>query len=203
MSTSYNPLTPTAVSKPLEMIGSPTYVLTCQEPTAPDSDITRLLVVQVCDKIDACMPHCVCCMQASSNAAKSGEFLGEFSLVEFDPMGIRGLKWIQTNYSWVFVQIKMAESNKSWLVLLNDFAGSTTLHGIRFFFEPEMGTRVLGLGLESRSCWTRTRTRVLHIWTRTRTRDMRTRIRLGLGPSGLDRTRQTAQIRIDSRLLIT
>ena len=68
-------------------------------------------------------------------------------------------------------------------------------------FFTEMGTRVLGLGLESRSCWTRTR--VLHIWTRTRTRtrDMRTRTRLGLGPSGLDR--QTAQIRIDSRLLIT
>ena len=61
----------------------------------------------------------------------------------------------------------------------------------------EMGTRVLGLGLESRSCWTRTW--VLHIWTRTR--DMRTRTRLGLRPSGLDRTRHTAQIRIDSRLL--
>ena len=59
---------------------------------------------------------------------------------------------------------------------------------------PWTRTRV---GLESRSCWTRTR--VLHIWTRTR--DMRTRTRLGLGPSGLDRTRQTAQIRIDSRLL--
>ena len=67
---------------------------------------------------------------------------------------------------------------------------------------PWTRTRV---GLESRSCWTRTRTRVLHIWTRTRTRtrDMRTRTRLGLGPSGLGRTRQTAQIRIDSRLLIT
>ena len=63
---------------------------------------------------------------------------------------------------------------------------------------PWTRTRV---GLESWSCWTRTRTRVLPIWTRTWTRDMRTRTRLGLGPSGLDRTRQTAQIRIDSRLL--
>ena len=46
-----------------------------------------------------------------------------------------------------------------------------------------------------------TRTRVLHIWTRTR--DMRTRTRLGLGPSGLDQTRQTAQIRIDSICYLT
>ena len=36
-----NPLTPAAVSKPLEVIGSPTYVLACQEPTAPDSDINQ------------------------------------------------------------------------------------------------------------------------------------------------------------------
>ena len=61
-----NPLTPAVVSKSLEMIDSPTYVLACQEPTALDSDIN--LVVQVCEKLDACMPQCVCCMQASSNA---------------------------------------------------------------------------------------------------------------------------------------
>ena len=28
----------------------------------------------------------------AGDAAKSGEFLGEFSWVEFDPMGVRGLK---------------------------------------------------------------------------------------------------------------
>ena len=41
----------------------------------------------------AAVRTCVCCVQASRNAdaAKSGEFLGEFSLVEFDPMGVRGL----------------------------------------------------------------------------------------------------------------
>ena len=68
-----NPLTPAAVSKLLEVIGSLTYVLACQcqEPTAPDSDINQTAgspVVQVCEKIDACMPQCVRCMQASSNA---------------------------------------------------------------------------------------------------------------------------------------
>ena len=34
----YNPLTPAAVSKPLEMIGRSTYFLACSEATAPDSD---------------------------------------------------------------------------------------------------------------------------------------------------------------------
>ena len=37
----FNPLTPVAVSEPLEMIGRPTYVLACSEPTAPDSDINQ------------------------------------------------------------------------------------------------------------------------------------------------------------------
>ena len=36
-----NPLTPAAVSKPLEMIGRSTYVLACSEPTAPYSDINQ------------------------------------------------------------------------------------------------------------------------------------------------------------------
>jgi hypothetical protein len=42
----------------------------------------------------------------------------------------------------------------------------------------EIETRVLGLGLESRSCWTRTR--VSHIWTGTRLVTCRTLTRFGL-----------------------
>ena len=93
-----NPLTPTAVSKPLEVIGSPTYVLACQEPNAPDSDINqtagspgRLSMWK-----NRCMHAAVCLLRAgqpkrAGNAAESGEFLGEFFWVEFDPMGVRGL----------------------------------------------------------------------------------------------------------------
>ena len=94
---SYNPLTPAAVSKPLEMIGRPTYVLACSEPTAPDSDINqtagsrgRLSMWK-----NRCMHAAVLRAGQSKwdgDAAKSGEFLGEFSWVEFDPMGVRGLK---------------------------------------------------------------------------------------------------------------
>ena len=68
-------------------------------------------------------------------------------------------------------------------------------------FTPEMGTRILGLGLESRFFWTRTRvrlesrscltrTRVPNSWTRTRLETWRTRTRLGLQDS--DRTRQVS-----------
>ena len=89
---------PAVVSKPLEMIGSPTYVLACQEPTAPDSDINQTAGSPGRPSMwkNRCMHAAVCLLHAgqlkrTGDAAKSGEFLGEFSWVEFDPMGVRGL----------------------------------------------------------------------------------------------------------------
>ena len=89
-----NPLTPAAVSKLLEMIVRSTYVLACSGATASDSDINQT-AGSLCENIDARMPQCVCCVQASRNApAKSEKFLGEFYRFEFDPMGARGLMFV-------------------------------------------------------------------------------------------------------------
>jgi len=60
----------------------------------------------------------------------------------------------------------------------------------------EMRTRVLGLGLESRSCWTRTP--VLHIWTQTR--DMRTRT-VGTRPDSANCTDRASLTELSRGLL--
>ena len=93
-----NPFTPAAVSKPLEMIGSPTYVLACQEPTASDSDINETAGSpgHLSMWKNRCLHAAVCLLRAgqpkrAGDAAKLGEFLGELFWVEFDPMGERGL----------------------------------------------------------------------------------------------------------------
>ena len=94
----YNPLTTAAVSKPLELIGSPTYVLACQEPTAPDSDINQTAGSSGRPNMwkNRCMHAAVCLLHAgqlnrAGDVAKSGEFLGEFFWVVYDPMVVRGL----------------------------------------------------------------------------------------------------------------
>ena len=91
-------LRPQPFQKPLEVIGSPTYVLACQEPTAPDSDINQTAGSPGRPSMwkNRCMHAAVCLLHAGQlkhavDEAKSGEFLGEFSWVEFDPMGVRGL----------------------------------------------------------------------------------------------------------------
>ena len=42
------------------------------------------------------MPQCVCCVQASprsaGDAAKLGQFIGQFSWVTGDPIGVKGFK---------------------------------------------------------------------------------------------------------------
>ena len=86
-------------SKPLEVIGSPTYVLACQEPTAPDSDINQTAGFPWSSKyvkkwMHACRSVSAACRPAQSrrrDVAKSGEFLGEFSWEELFPMDVRGL----------------------------------------------------------------------------------------------------------------
>ena len=89
---------PAAASKPLEVIGSPTYVLACQEPTAPDSDINQTAGSPGRPNMwkNRCMHAAVCLLHAgqlnrAGDVAKSGEFLGEFSWVELFPMDVRGL----------------------------------------------------------------------------------------------------------------
>ena len=75
----YNPLTTAAVSKPLELIGSPTYVLACQEPTAPDSDINQTAGSPGRPSMwkNRCMHAAVCLLHAgqldrAGDVAKSG-----------------------------------------------------------------------------------------------------------------------------------
>ena len=94
----FNPLTSAAVSKPLEVIGSPTYVLACQEPTAPDLDINQTAGSTGRPSMwkNRCMHAAVCLLHAgqlnrAGDVAKSGEFLGEFSWEELFPMDVRGL----------------------------------------------------------------------------------------------------------------
>ena len=93
-----NPLTSAAVSKPLEVIGSPTYVLACQEPTAPDSDINQTAGSPGRPSMwkNRCMHAAVCLLHAgqlnrAGDGAKSGEFLGEFYWEELFPLDVRGL----------------------------------------------------------------------------------------------------------------
>ena len=52
------------------------------------------VVISVCKIIDACMPQCLLHavqLKRACDAAKPGEFIGEFSWVKFDPMGVKGL----------------------------------------------------------------------------------------------------------------
>ena len=64
---SINPFMTVGILKPLEMIGKSAYILASSIETALHSDIhqTAMVIIWVCEKIDACMPQCVCCVQAS------------------------------------------------------------------------------------------------------------------------------------------
>ena len=59
------------------------------------------MVIRVCEKIDACIPQCVCWRagqpRRAGNAAKSGQFIGQFSCVENDTPVLKGLKKIQNS----------------------------------------------------------------------------------------------------------
>ena len=90
-----NPLTPTAIQKLLEIIDIVRLYPSCSFATALDSDINRLPLVRRCEKIDVCMPQCVCCVQASREAPATRRnwvnFIGQFSWVTGDPIGVKGL----------------------------------------------------------------------------------------------------------------
>ena len=68
----FNPLRPTAIQKLLEIIGRVRLYPSCSFTTALDSDINQTTGsgghLSICEKIDVCMPQCVCCVQASPEA---------------------------------------------------------------------------------------------------------------------------------------
>ena len=95
----YNPLRPTAIQKLLEMIGRVRLCSSYSFAIALDLNINQTaarVVIWVCEKIDVCMPQCVCCVagqpRRAGAAAKSGQFVGQFSWVTGDPTGLKGLR---------------------------------------------------------------------------------------------------------------
>ena len=55
-------------------------------------------------------------LKPAGNAVKSGEFLGEFSWVEFDPVGIRGVNETRSHFSLGFdrrvgIERRMSDSH--------------------------------------------------------------------------------------------
>ena len=95
----HNPLRPTAIQKLLEMIGRVRLYPRLLIVTALDPDInqTTWVVIRVCKKI--CMHAMVCLSRASQpksagNAAKSSQFIGQFSWFTGDPIGLKGLRTV-------------------------------------------------------------------------------------------------------------
>ena len=77
-----NPLTPIAISKPLEMIGKSTYILACPIATATDSDIDQTAGSggHLSMSKSQCVHATVCLLCAgqpkcTGDAVTSGEFL--------------------------------------------------------------------------------------------------------------------------------
>ena len=91
-------------TKPLEMIGRSTYILACSRGAAPDSDINQ---TAGSGGHPSMWKKSMCAGQPkrAGDAAESWEFLGEFSWVQFDPMGVRGLLFIIFHYQQTIYQI--------------------------------------------------------------------------------------------------
>ena len=101
-----NPLTPTAIQKLLEIIDRVRLYPSCSSATALDSDInqTNGSGGHLSMWKNRCMHAAVCLLRAgqprsADDAAKLGQFVGKFSWVTGDPIGVRGL----TNYSHPFL----------------------------------------------------------------------------------------------------
>ena len=114
-----NPLMSAAVSKPLEIIVSPTYVLAWQEPTAPESDINQTAGSPGRPSMwqNRCMHAAVCLLHAgqpkrAGDAAKSGEFPGDFFLSRTST--VRGLSvplWISSKVMLIYVNLQCSSVN--------------------------------------------------------------------------------------------
>ena len=112
----HNPLMPVAISKQLEMIGRSAYILACSIATALHSDIYQTAGSggHLSMWENRCMHATVCLLHAgqprcAGDAAKSGQFIGQFTWVTGDPMGIKGLN--KRNYWHMLV---LARGQLSW-----------------------------------------------------------------------------------------
>ena len=74
------------------------YILACSPVTAPDSDINQTAGssgrLSMCE--NRCMHASTCLLRqgqprSAGNAVKLGQFIGQFSWVTGDPMGVKGL----------------------------------------------------------------------------------------------------------------
>ena len=93
-----NPLRPVAISKPLKRNGKSAYILACSLATAPDSDINQTAgsggVLSMWE--NRCMHATVYLLRAgqrrrAGDTAKSGQFIGQFTWVTGDPIGLKEL----------------------------------------------------------------------------------------------------------------
>ena len=98
MSIRYNPLRPTAIQKLLEIIGRVRLYPSCSFATALDSDINQTTGSGGHPSMweNWCMHATVCLLRAgqpksAGDTAKSGQFIGQFSWVTGDPIGLKGL----------------------------------------------------------------------------------------------------------------
>ena len=93
-----NPLTPTVIQKLLEIIGRVRLCPSCSFATALDSDINQTTGSggHLSMWENRCMHAAVCLLRAgqprsTGDAAKLGQFIGQFSWVTGDPIGVKGL----------------------------------------------------------------------------------------------------------------
>ena len=95
-----NPLRLTAIQKLLEIIGKVRLYPSCSFATALDSDINQTTGSggHLSMWENQCMHAAVCLLRAgqprsAGDAAKLGQFIGQFSWVTGDPIGLKGLYW--------------------------------------------------------------------------------------------------------------
>ena len=103
-----NPLTPTVTQKLLEIIGRVRLCPSCSFATALDSDINQTTGSggHLSMWENRCMHAAVCLLRASQprsagDTAKLGQFIGQFSWVTDDPIGVEGLN-MQTRAKYTF-----------------------------------------------------------------------------------------------------
>ena len=99
----FNPLTPTAIQKLLEIIDRVRLYPSCSFATALDSDINQTTGSggHLSMWKNRCMHATVCLLRAgqprsAGDAAKLGQFVGKFSWVTGDPIGVKGLCYFST-----------------------------------------------------------------------------------------------------------
>ena len=98
LSYNFNPLTPTAYRKLLEIIDIVRIYPSCSFATALDSDINQTTGSggHLSMWENRCMHAAVCLLRAgqprsAGDAVKLGQFIGKFSWVTGDPIGVKGL----------------------------------------------------------------------------------------------------------------